>query len=215
MRYRIWLAPMLFLAGVLLTSPVYAHFKLNLNIRIIHVEHVSDGLDVYMRLPMPYLVANLLGPEKADGSRDPAPYTFNAIVDGELMHYVDSSAYTSNADGLGQLVADGHSFSQNGRSLIASINGVRLATGDTQQPFSTLEEAKAVFAASVIPLMDPPPFVGDTVVDVHLRYWIGKPIKTYSISSVLNPGLAGQEDTANLILDHYGEDQSRMVCVIF
>ena len=38
-----------------------AHFLLNLNVRIIHVEHVNDGLRVYVRLPMPYLVADKLG----------------------------------------------------------------------------------------------------------------------------------------------------------
>ena len=44
-----------------------AHFLLNLNTRIIHVEHLSNGLRVYLRLPMPYLVANLVGPDQPEG----------------------------------------------------------------------------------------------------------------------------------------------------
>jgi len=87
---------------------------------------------------------------------------------------------------------------------------VRLANGDTQLPFSTLDEAKTVFQKPSVPLDDPPWFVGDTVVDVYLRYTserAGSPVKKYSIHSVLNPELPGQEDTANLILDYYGDEQ--------
>jgi hypothetical protein len=36
----------------LAAAPVSAHFLLNLNVRIFHVEHVSDGLKIYLRTPM-------------------------------------------------------------------------------------------------------------------------------------------------------------------
>lgn len=199
--------PMCMLVGFMLAPVASAHFKLNLNIRIIHVEHVPEGVDVYLRLPMPYLVANLLGPEKADGSRDPAPFTTNGQVDGELMHYVNNAAVESDPLPLGQLAADGHKLTHEGVTLVPWVSAVRLFTGDNQPPFSTLDEAKEVFRLSAPPLVDPPSFVGDTVVDVQLRYRVGRPIKKYAISSVLNPDLPGQEDTANLILDHDGADQ--------
>ena len=51
----------------LVTVPVGAHFLLNLNVRILHVEHLADGLRVYLRTPMPYLVADRIGPVGADG----------------------------------------------------------------------------------------------------------------------------------------------------
>ena len=198
---------MIFIIGILLTSTVRAHFKLNLNIRVIHIEHVSDGLDVYLRLPMPYLVAHLLGPEKSDGSRDPAPFTTNGLVDGELMHFVDFVAIESDPLALGQLAADGHLLEHDGEALTAQVSAIRVFTGDEQPPFSTLDEAKSVFQQADSQRAEPPPFVGDTIVDVQLRYRVGKPVKTYSISSTLDPGLPGQEDTANLILDHDGADQ--------
>ena len=193
--------------GLIAAPTVSAHFKLNLNIRIIHVEHLPDGLDVYLRLPMPYLVANLLGPENSDGSRDPAPFTTNAHVDGELMHYVDNAAVQSAPLLLGQLAADGHKLTYEGDTLIPTVSALRLFTGEQQPPFSTLEEAKGVFQQVASPLPEPAAFVGDTIVDVQLRYRVGEPIRTYAISSVLNPDLPGQEDTANLILDHDGADQ--------
>ena len=37
---------------LLVSGQAVAHFLLNLNTRIIHVEHLSKGLRVYLRLPM-------------------------------------------------------------------------------------------------------------------------------------------------------------------
>ena len=102
------------------SQSVSAHFKLNLNIRVLHVEHLADGLNVYLRLPMPYLVANLVGPENTDGVREPAPFTTNAMVDDELMHYLDSDSLLADALPLGQLAADGHIISVNGCLLYTS-----------------------------------------------------------------------------------------------
>ena len=47
-------------------------------------------------------------------------------------------------------------------------------------------------------------YVGDVMVDLHLRYTTG-PVNAYSLSYSSNPGLPGQEDTANLILDYNGD----------
>ena len=60
-----------FLLGV--AAPATAHFLLNLNVRILHVEHLAEGLRVYLRTPMPYLVADRVGPVGADGLPEPAP----------------------------------------------------------------------------------------------------------------------------------------------
>ncbi len=58
----LWTAFVLCLLMCLVTVPVGAHFLLNLNVRILHVEHLADGLRVYLRTPMPYLVADRIGP---------------------------------------------------------------------------------------------------------------------------------------------------------
>ena len=51
-------------------------------------------------------------------------------------------------------------------------------------------------------------YVGDTVVDVILRYRSDDPVYDYALSSTLIPGLTGQDETANLLLDHFlGETQ--------
>jgi len=44
--------------------------------------------------------------------------------------------------------------------------------------------------------------VGDAVVDVKLEYDLDAPVYQYQLASSLNPGLPGQDDTANLVLDY-------------
>ena len=69
----------LILVLVTLAAAANAHFLLNLNVRILHVEHLAKGLRVYLRTPMPYLVADKVGPPVQDGLPDPAPFTANAL----------------------------------------------------------------------------------------------------------------------------------------
>ena len=80
-----------------------AHFELNVNIRVIHVEHLADGLRVYLRLPTPYVLAPLIGEPRPDGTVPPAPYSINRVEDGRLMHYIDAEALRADPLGLGRL----------------------------------------------------------------------------------------------------------------
>ncbi|WP_171209617.1 hypothetical protein, partial [Ruegeria sp. HKCCA6948] len=82
---RLFFTAFIFAVVFLTADKAEAHFNLNQNVRIHHVAHSEDGLDVYLRLPMPYLVAELVGPEGPDGLPAPAPYTYNVIEDGVLM----------------------------------------------------------------------------------------------------------------------------------
>jgi len=162
-------------------------------------------VDVYLRLPMPYLVAALLGPEAADGSRKPAPYTVNQLEDGKLMHRVAVQQLLRDANPLGQLAADGHDLLVGDERLKANVVKTLVYSGNSQPPFSSLDEAVRAFTNEQ-ERFDQAPYVGDTVVDVLLRYPSARPIATYRLSSTLNPGLAGQLETANLLLD-YGSDE--------
>jgi hypothetical protein len=180
-----------------------AHFLLNLNVRIIHVEHLDDGLRVYLRLPMPYLVADRLGPVGPDGLPVPAPYTTNRMEGDRLVHYLDADALRADPLGLGGLVADGHRFTAGDAPLIAEVEQVRAYPGTDQPSFASIEDAKASFEGPLYPDRFPVTYVGDTVVDAVLRYRSGGPVYDYAVSSSLNPGLEGQDQTANLLLDHF------------
>jgi hypothetical protein len=180
-----------------------AHFLLNINVRVIHVEHLDDGLRVYLRLPMPYLVADRLGPVGSDGLPEPAPYTTNRLEDDRLVHYLDADSLAAEPLGLGWLVADGHQVSVGGSPLIPEVEQLRAYPGAEQPSFASIEDAKRSFEGPYDPEQFPVTYVGDAVVDTVLRYRSGGPVYDYAMSSSLDPGLEGQEETANLLLDHF------------
>ena len=195
-----------FLVLLLLGGAAQGHFLLNINIRVIHVAHLQDGLRVYLRVPMALLVANLIGPEQADGTRVPAPYTVNRLEGGQLMHLLDPDALRDDPEGLGQLVADGHELLVGGVPLEPRIEAVRAHPAARQPPFSTLEQARAAMAGPPYEPDAAATYVGDTVVDVALFYPTGEATANYAFFGRLKPGIEGEAEVANLLLDHAGGD---------
>lgn len=201
-RFIVWLT--LFVALSLLgITAASAHFKLNLNVRIFHVEHLSNGLNVYMRLPMPYLVAHLLGEADENGLPSPAPYTYNRLEEGKLVHYVDIEQFKKASDGLAFFAMQGLNLSVDEDSVNEKVESIRIYKNGSQPDFATLDEAKKSF--QVEPLLDEfeqEVYVGDTTVDVLLHYSSPNTVYKYALSSNLNPGLPDQDETANLVLDY-------------
>lgn len=177
-----------------------AHFLLNLNVRISHVEHSEDGLRIYMRTPMPYLVADKVGEQGGGALPDAAPFTTNAMSDGQLVHFVDLQAVMSDPIGLGQFAESGLHLLVDNRRLRGTVEAVRLHRVGNEPGFATLAEARQAMGTET-PLM-PPLYVGDTIVDLVLSYETVGPVQLYSIANVLDPGLPDQDQTANLILDY-------------
>ena len=189
--------------SLLCVSTASAHFKLNLNVRILHVEHLSDGLNVYMRLPMPYLVAHLLGEIDENGLPSPAPYTSNRLEQGKLVHYVDVNQFKQSTDGLALLTRQGLDLSVDGENLNANVEHVRIYKNGTQPDFATLDDARKSFLGEAsFDSFGQGVYVGDTTVDVLLHYPSDGAIYNYALSSNLNPGLPDQDETANLVLDY-------------
>jgi len=203
-KMRVYLQMILLLAAsLLLASAAKAHFNLNLNVRIIHVDHQSDGMNIYMRLPMPYLVANLLGEKGADGLPAPAPYTYNRMEEGKLVHYVDVNQLKQSPDDLAVLARNGLMLTIDGKRVSTVIKRIMVYQNGTQPDFATLEEAQKAFGGTqIFTPFEQGVYVGDTTVDVMLHYSSGELIDTYALSSSLNPGLPNQDQTANLILDY-------------
>lgn len=197
----------LVLAGVLALSPLSAsaHFLLNLNVRILHMEHSADGANLYMRLPLPYLLADKVGEATEPGMLpSPAPFTHNAFEDGQLVHYVDFQQVLAAPLGLGEIAAQATHIGSLESELRGEVSAVRLYPVGQEPDFATLEEAQQAFS-STAETRDFPQnllYVGDTVIDVLIHYPLSDPLERYRISSSLNPGLPNQDDTANLVLDY-------------
>ena len=192
-----------FLMLSLVSWSAAAHFLLNLNVRIFHVEHRSDGLELLVRMPMPYLVADRTGPVGDNGLPAPAPFTTNRLEQERLVHHVDFVQVRQDRNGLGELLSAGLKLTTEGNTLAARVEDVRLYRLGAEPGFATLSEAQASFG-SAWPGAEAGEelYVGDAVVDVRLSVAAAGPVNQYELSSTLNPGLPGQEDTANLLLDH-------------
>lgn len=183
--------------------PVLGHFMLSSNIRVIHVEHVEQGLRVYLRLPMPLIVADLVGPARADGTTEPAPYTVNRMENGQLAHYLDGEAVRRDPTGLGQLAAQRHALVADDRLLEGRVESVRAVPAFKQARFATLAEARTA-------LQGPPyaegvgsTYAGETVVDVQLFYPTLEPVaRYYAFGARVSPALTGVESLANVLFDH-------------
>jgi len=189
--------------SLLCVTAASAHFKLNLNVRIVHVEHLADGLNVYMRLPMPYLVAHLLGEVGENGLPSPAPYTSNRLEGGKLVHYVDGAQLKQSTDGLALLAGQGLSLSIDGKIVNLEVDRVNIYRNGTQPDFATLEDARQAFERKqTFAEFEQDIYVGDTTVDALLRYTSQGAVYQYALSSSLDPGLPDQDETANLVLDY-------------
>jgi hypothetical protein len=127
------------------------------------------------------------------------------MEDGQLMHIVDGAALRADPMGLGRLIAEGHHIVVDGQELPKTVEFVRVYPALEQPPFANLDEALRSVAADapVFPQQLEEVYVGDAVAEVMLQVQADQAIRDYSLSSSLNPGLEGQQDTANLILDYY------------
>lgn len=179
-----------------------AHFSSTNNARIFQVEHLGDGIRIYLRVPLPYLVADRVGTIGINGLQEPAPYTIARKEDGLLRFYVDREQFSKDPTGLGNFAEEGLALSVDGSRLRGTVESVRLHLLNDQPPFSDLVEAKASLSSSILPAATGEIYAGDAVVDVVVYYRSRGPIYRYAIGSVLNPGLPDQNDTDNLILDH-------------
>lgn len=199
-----YLAALFAFAAFLWCGPAIAHFQLNQNVRIVHVVHGENGLDVFVRAPLPYLLADKVGPNEENGLPLPAPFTTNAIVDGVLMHAIDQNALITDPLGLARIMAEEMQIEVGGGRLAPQAIAARVHAIGTEPSFATqTDAASALDAGPVFARSNLVIYAGDTVVDVHLRYVVGR-VGAYGLSFTSEPDLPGQDDTANLILDYRG-----------
>ena len=167
-----------------------------------------------MRVPMPLLVADLLGPVSGEGPPEPAPFTTNREENGQLVHYVDVDAAIADPTGLGRLAADKHAFVFNARRVAGVVEAVRIWPALRQSRFVSLEEVKRSFSRTVIyPPDAEPAYVGDTVVDVQLFYPVKGPVRGFMFATRLGEGIPDVDTLANLVIDH-GEPEPRIYRIV-
>ncbi|MBE1282201.1 MAG: hypothetical protein GJ676_02715 [Rhodobacteraceae bacterium] len=185
-------------------SAAWGHFLLNLNVRIFHVEHDDNHVSIYVRMPTPYLLAEKLGGSDDLGLPEPAPFTFNRMEANQLVHIIDQAQLAADPLGLGVLVERSMVFKVDGERLRGKPVSVTLSAVGREPGFATLDEARLALATSVT--LDDEHYVGDTVLDVRVDFPVTAPVTSYTFASLLHPGLPGEQDTANLLIDYGGTE---------
>jgi hypothetical protein len=179
-----------------------AHPGVAYNLRAIHFVHTPDGLTAYYRLSMPLVVGNKIGAQRADGSYLPAPYTTSGVQDGAPLFEVDIEAIRRDPLGLARLVASGHELRQRGALIEAEIRRARVHPAGHVPPFQELSLARQAVVGPPYPAAAPVVDSGYAVVDVELFYPARGGIRAFSLRSDLAPGVMGERETMNMIIDH-------------
>ena len=186
-------------------AAVHAHFPSGYDLRALHVVRSNDGLDAYYRLTLPLVVANQLGPKRADGHHEPAPFTILRIESAHAFYYPDVERIRAEPLGLGQLVADGHRLEANGSVIQPHVLSVRAYPKGYVPPFNTLRQAQdATALGSPYPVEAPEVDAAYVMVDAHLFYPVAGGATSFTLSSTLDNKIIGQPDVQNLIVDDTG-----------
>lgn len=196
----LWAALAIWLAGT-----AGAHLQSSFNVRVIHFQHHADGLTAYLRLSLPLVVANGLGPKRGDQTYEPAPYTYNRLESGRVFHYVDEEEVRRDVAGLARLAADGHRVVVAGKIIEPRVLSTRVHPKGFVPPFNSLEQARAAAYGPAYPAEAPETDAGYALVDVALFYPLPGGMTRFQITSSLRPGLLGEPTTNNLLLDHREE----------
>lgn len=194
---------------VLSAGPTAAHFNLDVNIRVFHIEHLSpgDGLRLIIRQPLSYLLADKLVLDEDGDILHEAPFSRSVLEGDMLVHYLDADKLHRVPGELANIVGQGYVLSVNGVEVAPVPGRIRIHPALDQPPFALLEEAQAAMEGPVFDPIYPDSYIGELIVDAELLYPGEGVATTYSLRSTLDPGLPGQENTANVLVDHGDEKE--------
>lgn len=201
-RPWVW-AGALLLAGA--GACAHAHIPSGYDLRALHLVRADDGLHAYYRLTLPLVVAKALGPKRADGNHEPAPFTVLRIESRHAFYYPDVQRIRDEPLELGRLIAEGHRIEAGGELLRPQVHSVRAYPKGSVPPFNTLAEVRAATAPGPGYPMDAPQVdAAYVVVDAYLFYPRPGGVTALRIGSSLDNRFLGQPEVQNLIIDDTG-----------
>jgi hypothetical protein len=189
------------LVFLFLAAPATAHFRLNTNLRIFHIERLESGVRIYLRLPTPLVYARELAAAGAPDQAIEAPYITSAEEAGVLVHRIDVTALEADPIGYGQLVAQGYRVVISGQEIAPEVEAVAVNPANMQLPFAERAQAKTALKAPPYPPAAPPAYVGDTVTDLQLFFPSTRPDGEIRLSEVIPADYEPSGFIANIFLD--------------
>ncbi|WP_444921585.1 hypothetical protein ACJJID_04000 [Microbulbifer sp. CnH-101-G] len=201
------LSGLIFLIATTLDSK--AHFTSSLDKRIIIIEHTPEEINLYVRLPLSYLLTNKVELHKEKTSKTTYkqfPYINKTIEKGELKYYVDLHQFAESPTGLGNLAEKTTNIYSENKQLEGRVQAVRLYRIGYEPKFKSLEEAKDSFIKDYFPYnTGGPVHVNDSLIDIKIKYDLISPVSEYQLSSKLNPRRIGQEEIKNEVWEYHRE----------
>jgi hypothetical protein len=196
------------LLGAFAAFPATAHFRLNTNIRIFHLERLDEDLRIYLRMPTPLVYSQYLAQADTPDQAIEAPYIVSGEEGGQRVHRIDVAALEADPPGFARLVAAGYRMAVSGREIAPEVEAVVVYPAALQPRFAERAEARASLQGPVYPPGSPPAFVGDTVTDLQLFYPSDSAEGEIRISGVVPEGFGTAMFVANVFLDEVdGERQ--------
>lgn len=188
-------------------APAHAHFRLNSNIRIIHLERLADGIQLSMRLPATLAYAEYANLTDDPPRADTIPWVVDAVENGEQVHYLDRDAIAQDVPGFSEFIASGYRLTADDTTLHGVVTDLRIHEASRQTRFTTRDEVNRSFAKNRTIATGNDLYVGDAVVDIRIRYPAQSPDVVLRISNILPSKIPDDTFIANLLIGYSGDDQ--------
>ena len=197
---------LLIIICLLFSFPASAHFQLNTNIRIFHIEPTTDGFRLSVRFP-----AALAFSEFSDNTEETQiPFLISRKNNNQIEHFLDQTVIVNELGNFRQFLASGYGLEVDGMKLPAQAIKIRISEASQQTRFTNLADVKASFEKNRLFQSNTDHALADTVIDIQAHYSGADPQGEISLYSQLKSNLPADTFVANLIVFH-GDSGSQIM----
>ena len=181
----------------------WSHFPSGYDLRVAHFARADGGLHLYLRLTMPLVVADAIGPVDSTGFATAPPFTVRRIESSHAFYFPDIERLRREPAMFSKLVSDAHLLRVDGHILSAKPLGLRVYPQGTVPPFHSRAEARAATAPGASYTEGGKEVdVAYVIADMHYFYPYAGDISSFSLASRSDSGTLGQPQIQNLVMDH-------------
>ncbi len=112
-----------------------AHCPAGYAVRAAHFERVPGGLNAYLRLTLPLVVANGVGPRDGSGFHTRPPFVVRRIDSAHASYYPDVARMRAEPLAIGKLIAQGHRLESGAAVPQPQVRSVRVYPKGLVPPF--------------------------------------------------------------------------------
>lgn len=194
------------LSGLLLSLPAIAHFQLNTNIRIIHIEPLSDALRLSIRFPAALAFSEF----SSEQGKLSIPYLKAKTIKNRVEHFLDQAKIENEQSEFKQFLIDGYGLRVDGEILQGEDIKVKIYEASRQTRFTNPVEVDKSFSTQSLFLSEGELNIADAVIDIQGNYLTENSQGEVSLNSELNSKLPADTFVANLIIYHGDAGQQVM-----